>query len=405
MTGQRTTRSRARRPQERVGRNTDLLLNAGERILADGGWSELTLAGVAKEAGLSRRTLHDRFAGPTAVAAAVWASRCGPALEATLGSLVDSAGLSTGGVASEQTFTNLLAGLVVPDPRLLAGAELLVMSQFEPELRRSVSRGLGRKVTGWCEPQPGPARRADAAARAFVIAAALGLIFAGRRSGADKVDISAEASALWEAIHARPDPAPLPRTRANHLDGPPPIATGDDTRDALLQAVLESVAAIGYEATTLATVAAAAGFTQGAIFSRYPSKLALFQDATETQQRASFQANHDFMDRMAARHGRGVAEAVTIREFQRPGRQHLRAILLEQIRVMWHEPDLLAAHSADMDAAAKQPLEADPAIDARRAAGHFHFGYALGIGVPALAVLDPGCWVLPFDVVTVPLLG
>lgn len=403
MTRQRARRTGRNSSQARFSRNSERLLDAGVAIFAEEGWAGLEFAGVGRRAGLSRRTLQDRFVNRAAFASAIWTGRCAPALKEEFDALLAAAGLLGQEQADEDRFIQAIERLVEPSPVLLAASELLVLGCFEAEIRRAVSRGLGRRTTALCSPQRGSLTRADAGRRAFVIAFALGLVLGSRSPGGSRIDISAEIPGLWAALRSGASPIRLPTARALHLDGPTVIETGDGLRDALLSATLELVGSLGYGATTVEMVAAAAGCSQGAIFSRYPTKLALFVDATGHQQDAALRANHDYIESMASRHGRGIAEAVTIREFQRPGREHLRAIMLEQLRVMWHEPDLLRAHRREMRAAAGRVLEADPSIDSRRARGHVHFGYALGLGTPVLTVLDPACWTLPFDVVTVPL--
>lgn len=99
----------------------------------------------------------------------------------------------------------------------------------------------------------------------------------------------------------------------------------------------------------------------------------------------------------------GIADALAIREVQRPEIRRQRAIYLEQIRLSWHEDGLRAALEAAVEQFADDAVESDPDWAPAASDEALHFSLALGQGLALLPVLHPECWALPYDVVTVPM--
>ena len=396
------TRS-ARPPQQRVLRNHERLVDAAVEAADEDGWAGLNFANVAARAGLSRRPLQDRFSDSSHLAAAAWTERADPALRGALADVLTAGGLLGG----EPNVNDLIAAMEVlahPDAELRASAELMLVSQFDLVLRAAVRDGLGSQIEAWCTPEPKQLTRADAARRAYLISLGLGLLLAGHRPGIGGIDLRHEIRLLATALAVPAKPIALPRARARHLDEPTPFDTGDVTLDALLQAVLDQVGADGFDGASVERIVAAAGSSQGALFGRYETKLDLLIDATRRQQAISMRTNHEYIQRIAASHGAGVADAVTLREFQRPGRELPRAHLMEQLRISWHEGTLLLAQEEELEAFAHGEFIVGVVRTRKQVPGYVHVGYALGLGATALPVLFPACWTLPYDVVTIPLL-
>jgi hypothetical protein len=107
--------------------------------------------------------------------------------------------------------------------------------------------------------------------------------------------------------------------------------------DALLQVTLDQVGTRGYDAATTMSIARASAHTEGFLFARYDSKLDLFFDATQRLVSRSTGANVAYQQQVADRYSSGMAEAVVMREFMRPGRERLRVVNLEQFRLSWHD--------------------------------------------------------------------
>ena len=379
----------------RVSRNNQRLLDAAVSAAADEGWTGLTFVGVAERAGLSRRPLQDRYPDASHMMAAVWRERCEPALSAVFERTLAASGIYQTG--SDQELTHELDSVIHPDETLRAAAELLMIAQFDKLVREAVVSTLGAKVAAWCD------SGVRAAQNAYVISLALGLLIFGRRSAASSLDFSEPFAVLHRALRSPSSPVQLPLDDFSHLDRPVPFDTGDATTDALLQSTLDAVGSDGFDRMSVDRIAVAAGSSQGALFARYPSKLSLFIDATRRQNAVAVRANAAAMGGLEALYGGGVAEAVAIREFQRPFRAHLRAITLEGIRVAWHDEDLRQAVIQEL---ADYELEVAANGTAVYGSGSwFHFAFAIGAGVLILPILHRECWQLPYDVVTAPILA
>lgn len=389
-------------PQARALRNSARLLDSGVELLAADGWGALSFRAVADRAGLSPRPLRDRYADVPALAAGVWAERCYPAVADALMRVQAAAGLR-GDAPSEKACAEILDELAHPSPVMLAAGELLVVSHFEPLLRGAVGGTLGRDVQAWCAPRSGRPSRAMGARRAYLLCLALGLVLAGRRPGAERYTMAEEAAVLFEALADDRAPVALPPGRTAPFAGNVVFDTGDPLRDALLASTLAEVGEHGYDGATTRRIVEAIGVTEGALFARYSSKLEVFIEATKMHSAQGYQANDEWLRGLAERYGDGIAAAVFMNEGMRPRYARLRALGLEEVRVTWHDPALRDAHAKELDEFAAALLN-DEAITSprRRDPANVHRRFAMGLGIYLLPHLYPGCWRLPYDVITVP---
>ena len=378
-------------------RRTDRALSAASvRVAAEEGWGDFTFARVAREAGTSRRPLQDRYADRSELAASTWTESAEPVLRGLLLELLASAGLLETS-PDRQRFVSVLDSLAHPVEEVRAAVEFLIVAQFDEDLGSAVDQTLGAQITRWCTPAPGALSREDAARRAFVLSAALGLVLVARRPGIGAIDVHRLGVVFLAALASGVPPQLMPDVEAPHIDAPVPFGTGDPVRDRLLQATLDEVGEQGYDAATVDAIAHRAHSSQGALFSRYPTKAALFLDASKRQAAYAMRANEEWMARIAADWGRGVAEAAFIRESQRPGRHHLRVIALEQMRTGWHEPAVREAVTREYAAFIAEAHATKPGFNVSEA----HAGLAIGGGTLLLCILYPDAWLLPYDVVTV----
>jgi AcrR family transcriptional regulator len=366
------------------------------RVAAREGWGEFTFARVAREAGTSRRPLQDRFAGRSELAATTWGESVEPVLRGLLVELLASAGLLQVDVDRARCIS-VMDEFAHPSPELQAAVELLIVAQFDPAVRGAVQGTLGGEIAQWCSPVPGEVSPKDAARRAFMISVALGLVLVARRPGIERIDVERVGGVLLDAISADVGEHAVPDLSSAHIDEAVPFNTGDGVRDRLLQATLDIVGEVGYDAATVDGIAHRALSSQGALFARYPTKAALFLDASRRQAAHAMRAHEEWMSGIAAEHGRGVAEAAFIRESQRPGRDHLRTLALEQIRTGWHEPSLREAMTREYAAFIAEAHATKPGFTVAET----HVGLAIGGGTLLLSVVCPDAWLLPYDVVTV----
>ena len=382
---------------------TERALSAAERLLALDGWGKLTPKAVAREAEMSQRAVQSRFSTRSDVAAAL-VGRLGPPLVEQLASLLAAAG-QIGEPARPADLSRALDQLAGPDPASVAAVELVMVSRFDPTLRSAVEAVLGHTVRGWCTPARGSVPAALAARRAYLLAIGLGLVMAGPTAPSG-LRLDSEAARLVSALAAGTRPVTLPRAEAAHLRVRPVLAPDDPALEALLTATLDEVGARGFDDATTAGISRAAGHSEGLLFSRYQSKLELFLDACEVQRRPGFEANEAFLSRLTASRGRGVAEAVLIREFMHPDAEGPRTLTLEQVRVAWHDTRLRDSLTRQAEEFVNSLRESPTGVPAGRdPVAYFHLATAIGLGLVLLPRLDPEAWRLPYDVMTVPLEG
>lgn len=257
---------------------------------------------------------------------------------------------------------------------------------------------MGVTVTGLL----GGRDRSTSGRTGYLLAAALGVLLASRRTGANSINLAPIGEALASAVGEARAPAKLPTATAPRLTGELDLAPDDPPLNALLNATLREIGSQGFEGASVDRIAKASQHTKGLVFSRFPSKVGLFLEATRRQQTAAFEATEAVMTHVAQSRGRGVAEAVAIREMQRPQTASARSILMEQLRMSWHNREVKSAHDADLDAMVATLSATNPEHAAHESAA-MHFGYAVGLGVAVLPLLYPAAWGLPYDVMTIPL--
>jgi len=389
--------------QARVLRNSARITKAATEALAEDGWSAIAVTAIGRRAGLSHRAVSTRFPTRSDVGAAAWHANAGPALQAKLTNMLATSGLLDAS-GSEEKFIAAMQALISPSSNLLAAAELLVLSRFDPVVRLSLDP-FSAEISAGVTPAAGRLTRANAARRAYLLILALGLIAAGRRPGVADLDLTKDLATVYRAVNCDLRPVRLPTARAHHAQAPTIFATGDTIHDDLLTAVLDRVGHLGFDAATTMTIARAAGHSETTIFIRYPNKLALFIDAATRQQAIAFRANESFTRKVEAGHGRAIAEAVNIREFMHPDLDVQQAIYAETIRMSWHDGALRDRQEAEVAAFIDEMQREHPDWPDGRTASRAHISYATAIGYVLLPVLVPDAWMLPYDVVTRALAG
>lgn len=392
-----------RSKQARVLRNDERILDAATRLAAERGWSSFRLVNVGEYAGLSKRPVMDRYPNRSQLAAALWRERLDPALTQALTSVV-AAGGQRGGPVDAAALNSALEAFVRPSVELRAAAEILLVSQYDAVVDAEVRAGLMAVVLHWCTPRSGELTRANAARRAYLVLIALGLLLAAGHSDAPQADLAPRISDLAMALADDRRPVALPKRRAQHVGRTTEFATDDPDRDALCEAALELVATHGVDGTTTKAVAHLAGFSEAKLFLHFDSKMDLFQQAIDMQQRRSGQDNTDFVAQVAQDHTRGIAEAVLFRELMRPSVAQSRLLASEHKRVSFHEPEVQAKEEAVLASFLASSWAEHPDASAAEARSAFHYDYATGLGCLALPILLPEASTLPYDVVTVPMI-
>ena len=409
LTGQRVGRV-----QDRVLVNDERVLDGAVQLIADNGWGGFHPAGVAATTGLSKRAVLERAPDRGSLAAATWSLRAWPALQRATDAVMDAGGLGDcaahvaepGAHASGRELLEAVQPLLRPSPELAAAAELLLIAGFQPTLQRAVDETLGRyalhRLSGT---QPGDSGTLMGQ-RGYIFMLVDGLLMlALRRRHMPLPDLAAFTEQVARALRAAPSPRSLPVDDAPHMDTAPPIHAGEPALDRLLQSTVMLVGEHGFDDTTVSMICRSANVSQGFVFGRYASKLELLLDANRRHQAAGFAFNMDFISSLAEQHGPGIAEAIILREIQRPERRLQNTVFLEPIRVSWHQPELRDAQEAEVEAAFAH--EPKPRTKAQRAEAyaHHHTEAAVGLGASLAPRIYPQAHLLPYDVVTVPLLG
>jgi AcrR family transcriptional regulator len=311
--------------------------------------------------------------------------------------------LEPGANADISAATRALHALARPREPLIVAVELVSAAVFNEILREAIAADMAQWLAPWCQ----PSKRATAvrsAQSAYVVVAALGLLFASRRRGAHRFRVDRQVELLAAALANPASPSALPRTEAAQmrLDPPGPVI---DTHDELLAATILEVARHGYPAATLVRIIAATGSTEGLVYSRYASKIELFIAAVKWRTGNALLVNLNWFRDLVAGIGPGLAEAVMWREYLRPEHALGRGLAIEQIRTGWREPLLQAENDAAEAQLAATLIAENPAIDRETALANVHWDLALGFGAELLPSFLSDAWKLPFDVVTVPLLS
>ena len=391
-----------RPPLGRAARYDTAILDAAVIIADQEGWRSMTFSHVAEAAGVSRQAVLSRHASRSALAASVWSDRLATTVDRAL-EVVVAACPRPGNPVDSDDLTNALSAFTAPGEPMRAAAELLLVARYDPRVNAAVHETLGPALERWIVPNRGAVTRVQAARRGFLIALALGLLLEARREQGGRVELAGALDRVGAALEQPAAPARLPLARATHLDEPADFDVGDQTWATVLQATLDEVGTHGYEAATMNDIARASGHTQGAIFSRYATKLELFLDATARMLTNAGRKGAEYQAGIAANRSVGIADAAMIREIMRPGRASVRTITLEQCRLSWHDPNMLAVFETALSDPAILAQAAYPGSTPDQARGWLHVEFGRGLGSAVLADLHPQAWDLPYDVVLVPL--
>lgn len=397
MSDLRATPERRARSR-RAAANDVRLRSAATACVLQRGWDSVSFLGVAQEAGLTTRPMYDRFRDISDIGVDLWRTEAGPqlgqALDALLTAALDRADLAQTVLAFEP--------FIRPGDGLSVAAELLAAAPYDDQLAATIRDSAPMAAVTRCQ-VAADRTPTQAAQAAYLVICAVGLLMLRTRPRAATVDVTADVAELLQAFQHPGPIAELPEVQAPHMrafvaDDPDPKVS------AILTATLTAIAQRGYTGATTDFIADAAGVSQGAVFSRYGSKLQLFIAATARQQATAFRANYRLTQQLVAQLGPGRAEATMFREWLRPEHQPGRALVLEQLRLSWHD-EIMSAMVEDLESsfmAEISPLQSTS--HQHRVDDHLFWSLALGQGCNVMGVLVPNAWELPMSVVTIPLM-
>ena len=405
---------RSGRVQDRVLHNDERVLDACVTLIERSGWGGFHPAGVAATADMSKRAVLERGSDRDSLAAAAWQRRAWPALEESIEAVLQAGGAGTGGEdiarpgahASGTALARAVEPLLRPSAKLAAAMELTLVAGFHDVLDEAVRQKLTPRVSAWLSGTNAAQARTLIGQRGYLVMLATGLLMAAlRRRHMPVPDLEAYLEGLATALHAAATPVSLPADDAPHMDLAPTFDTGDPGLDRLLRSALLLIGTRGFDDTSVEAICRDAGVSQGFLFGRYASKLELFTDASRRQQSAAYATNSAFLAGLDERYGPGLAQAVIIREVQQPERRHQNVIFLEQVRMAWHDDRLRDAQEAEVAAAfADEPRPRTKQARSEAYAGAY-VSTALGLGASLMPRIYAQAHLLPYDVVTKPLLG
>lgn len=348
---------------------------------------------------MSATPIHLRYDDLSHVAVALWRERLGEHLCEAIRGVIAAAHSPN----RDEDLPSALNPLLHPRRDLIAAMDLLLAAHFDPVIAEPVFSDQRGCLQPFCVPSAS-LTRTQAAQSAYVASLAYGLIMMWQRAEVVPVDISGPVADVCRALADPAKPVRLPSVSPDDIS-PLAMQTDDSVLDDLHAATLEEVGRHGYRGATMQRIGANAQVSQGFIFGRYSTKRELFVDATARRHKAAFDSTAAHLADLQKRRGMGVAEATVIKTLMQPGIEVQRAVQLEQYRLGWYDPSL----GAELDKAMSQYLEQSwsqvSETVGESVAAQQHLDLALGIGATVLPALLPDAWELPFDVVTVPLLG
>jgi len=368
--------------------NDDALAEAAVLAIAGEGWDATTMASVSEHADLTYGAAYGRFDDKHALAVAVWQERLADLLPQSL--MAAESALADG----PDAFGEAMSAFALPAPGLVAAIELIQAGAFDPRLSEQIQAPVADWLDSWIH-----AEGATATIRATLGYLGIGLVLASWRNW--PVTLTGEFARYHHGLNRPADPTPLPADVAAHLSVTP-FGTGDERIDQAMEAMITVVGELGYQGATINRICRAAGVSAGFLYKRYPGKLDMFLAATDALLGHGYQANADFIAKLTQRYGPQIAEAVIWREVQRPHLHAKRTIALESNRLARYDQRMQDVHQGRETSM----VDALPSGDARPDALAFlYVDLALGLGMHLVANLAPSVWELPFDQVTVPLLG
>jgi AcrR family transcriptional regulator len=380
-------------------RNAAALQHAAIGLIAAGGWDEATTVRIGEAAGLTYGAVYARYGDKSDLGAALLEDVLLPLLCTEL-SLVIEAALDPGAAAA---FEVAMHRFVHPSPTLSAAIELVLAARFDARLTEAAYPVLVPTLTERCRAS-GALDSVAAAQGAATAILAFGLALGSNRPWLAQADMGAALQRFHAAASTPAQPLSLPEVGAEHLASWP-FDSGDARVDTLLEAAVQTVGELGYQAASVARICRNARVSQGFLFNRYPSKFDLFHAAATSSHTAGIENTEAYLANLGRSEGIAAAEAIAWREYQRPGLAIKRSVAIEIERLARFHPELAESiHAPEAEVLAQRSGR----IGKRKLAatiGDVQLDIGLGLGILVLPLLLPEAWSLPFSAITQPLVA
>ena len=377
-------------PGKQMHRIAVLIQEGATRQLSNGGWSSMMFHHVANEVGLSVRPIRERYESRGHLGADVWRNQLRATFISAVNELVDATDN-----ADSQGLAKAIASFIQPNQNMRAISELLAVATFESLVREAIHETI--VSGGWFV---APTSKLQSARRAYILSWALGALFLSRDPNADVPNLDAHIERLSESLSVNIEPTVLPKRNAAHLDAPARFGTNNEAWENLLHSTMSIIGEVGFEAATVRQIARKSGRSEGLLFSHYSNKRELFADVALRSATMGLAANENYQRRLQSQFSLGLVEAIVIYEFMKPTRQRIRSFYIEQLRVAWHDSEL----GVNFRKVTDEFLDSQE-FDGESSKDYVFAEKAIGIGVLVMATVYPDSAKLPFQVVTVPLLG
>jgi AcrR family transcriptional regulator len=378
--------------------NDARVLQALIEVLAGDGWASFSARQVSQRAGVSQQAVQDRYPNRSDMAIGAWEKALSQPLGASLHGLLSAHGTLAAPPDAARAHASWRP-FAEPDAHHRAALEVLFAAPFDEDLLAAIHATLGEQVQRWTQHDNSSLPRRLATQRAYLIGRALGLILVGSIVDLAAVDMGASGRAILRALAdparvGRATPPPLPMSLSGEH-----FTSGDDALDALLTAATRLIARRGFHDATVQAIAEEAGSTKDTLLSRYPSKAALFLDATKRRLEQSLPMNIAWIETINRRYGEGRGEAEFLRAGMQPDLDTARRLAREELRLTIRTPELRSAFVAFHEAFARSWGDLTP-----QTLGASYALRAPGEGISLLLpILAPEAWALPFEVVVVAL--
>ena len=376
-------------PTRGVEARSAAIADAAMSILANEGWGALTANAVAREVGCTVATVRARATSRVDLARMAWERRIAARFVADLEFVSDAAETFARSGDSEPlvlAWSRMTHRTLESD----AAMELLVIAHTNPEVAAMIDTDISDVFAP--RPEDDPVTRLQ---RLGPLSFAMGLLVTNRHPWAQDRGLR-QALTTRTKSYARIYPsAGAPEDVEQYLTWVDVLDDVDPALNSLLLATTSLIAQRGADDITVQEIAAAAGATEGLVFSRYPTKLALVADALHRHSVRMWDSMAQTGMRTSMRFDPATAGVVYDTQFLHPSRRDLRVVNLEQARVSWHHTPLLM-DAIERITAFRKTMGELPGWAQLQADLDFFLDFATGTGIMLLARLVPEAGELPW---------
>lgn len=319
-----------------VAANDDAIRSALSEMVRDEGWDGVTFTGVAKRSGLTVGAVYGRAENAAELGIDLWQAQIEPWFQ---GVYTDY--LAQASVGSPSGVARALSAWDEDPVQTSVLIELLISSQFDPDLAEVIGVDATRILGAHCLPSTGkPSVSPHAAACAVLLTSfAFGRALA-LRAGVEVPSVTKQqATVLANYFDAPPTSRRLPKPQP--LDWLRPLDVVDPTSRAVMTGALQVLGRVGYRRATIARIARAAGVPRGSVLSHYDDKAELIAEAGRRALIPPGEVWSQYAN-VVARHGPLVSRAMFLTDFLKPANRELWTVNLELSRTSRFVPALSA---------------------------------------------------------------